>query len=151
MTDPELAMVDISRKDPTERVAVAAGVVEMSSETRAILRRGELPKGDAVAIARVAGILAAKKTPELIPLCHPVALSSVEVEVDDHPRGFEVRATARATDRTGVEMEALAAVAVAALTIYDMVKGIERGARVTDIRVLRKSGGRSGEWTADDL
>jgi len=120
--------------------------VRLSSETAGLLFGDGLPKGDALAAARLAGIMAAKRTSELIPLCHPLSLSSVVVEVVEHPDGVRIEATVRTTDRTGVEMEALTAVSVAALTLYDMVKGIERGAEITAIRLLSKSGGRSGDW-----
>jgi cyclic pyranopterin phosphate synthase len=139
-------MVDVGGKEPTDRVAVAEGIVRISPETAGLLFGGGLPKGDALAAARLAGIMAAKRTSELIPLCHPLSLSSVAVEVEEHADGARIEATVRTTDRTGVEMEALTAVSVAALTIYDMVKGVERGAEITGIRLVSKSGGRSGEW-----
>lgn len=139
-------MVDVGDKDVTRREAVAAGLVRMSPATRALVSERRLPKGDALEVARVAGIMAAKRTWELVPLCHPIALDAVDVTFDDHDDGIAVTATARAEQRTGVEMEALTAVAVAALTIYDMVKGTERGVEVTSVRLLRKTGGRSGTW-----
>lgn len=118
----------------------------MTSETSGRLFRGDLPKGDALATARVAGIMAAKRTADLIPLCHPLSLTSVTVEIDEHESGARVEARVQTRDRTGVEMEAMTAVAVAALSLYDMVKGVERGVEITSVRLLSKSGGRSGEW-----
>ncbi len=142
-------MVDVAGKDVTLREATARGVVRMSPAARAALARGRLPKGDAFAVARIAGIQAAKRTHEWIPLCHPVRLTSVAVELA--PRGrdrVEIAATARAADRTGVEMEALVAVSAAALALYDMVKSLDRGVRIEEVRLLSKSGGRSGAWSA---
>lgn len=139
-------MVDVSDKDVTDRAAVAEAVVLMADDTAALLFGGELPKGDAVATARIAGIMAAKRTSELIPLCHPLMLSSVEVEIGQIDGGARVVASVRTSERTGVEMEAMTAVSVAALTIYDMVKGVERGAQIGAVRLLEKSGGRSGIW-----
>lgn len=143
-------MVDVGEKGPTRRVARAEATLEVSAETLALLASGGLPKGDALATARIAGISAAKKTPELIPLCHPVRIDSVSVEFVLEEEGPRVRVVAEAvaTDRTGVEMEALTAAAVAALTIYDMVKAVERGARISSVRLLHKSGGKSGSWDA---
>ncbi|HET9496220.1 MAG TPA: cyclic pyranopterin monophosphate synthase MoaC [Chloroflexia bacterium] len=139
-------MVDVGAKPSTERVAVARADVALSSETLALVREGRAAKGDVLAVARVAGIMAAKKTPELIPLCHPIMLSSVEVDFDFADNGIAVRATARTTGPTGVEMEAMTAASVAALTIYDMVKGVERGVTITSVRLVHKSGGKSGTW-----
>jgi cyclic pyranopterin phosphate synthase len=141
-------MVDVTAKDVTVRRAVAAGTVTMSEATRALVMDRKLAKGDALEVARIAGIMGAKKTSELIPLCHPVAIGAVEVGFEASSEGIAITATVRTNDRTGVEMEALAAVSVAALTIYDMVKGTERGATITDVRLLEKSGGRSGTWAA---
>ncbi len=141
-------MVDVGDKPATRRVAVAEALVRMSAPTRHLLFEGGLPKGDALAAARVAGIMAAKRTPELLPLCHPLPLSHVAVELDEVALGVQVVARVETTASTGVEMEAMTAVAVAALTIYDMVKGVERGAEVRAVRLLHKSGGRSGEWNA---
>ncbi len=141
-------MVDVSDKDVTDRAAVAEAVVLMANDTAALLFGGELPKGDAVAAARIAGIMAAKRTSELIPLCHPLMLSSVKVEIVQIDGGARVVASVRTSERTGVEMEAMTAVSVAALTIYDMVKGVERGAQIGAVRLLEKSGGRSGTWRA---
>ena len=142
-------MVDVGGKDVTNRVATATGRVRMSATARAALVAGDLPKGDAFAVARIAGIQAAKRTHEWIPLCHPVALTAVEV--DCAPAGehaVTITATARAVDRTGVEMEALVAVSAAALALYDMVKALDRGVVIEDVRLTAKSGGRSGDWTA---
>ena len=139
-------MVDVTEKDVSIREATARGLVLMSSSTRDLVVKGELEKGDALEVARIAGIMAAKRTSELIPLCHPLPLGAVDVSLAPVEEGIEVRARVRTTERTGVEMEALTAVAVAGLTIYDMVKGTERGVEVTEIHLLKKSGGRSGEW-----
>jgi cyclic pyranopterin phosphate synthase len=139
-------MIDVGAKPRTERVAVARGFVSMAPATLAILRRGEAEKGDVPAAARIAGILAAKRTPELVPLCHPIALSGTEVLVAARPGGVEVTATVRTVDRTGVEMEALAAVAAACLTVYDMLKRYERGMRIEAIELTEKDGGRTGRW-----
>ena len=146
-------MVDVSDKDETDRVAVAGARVVMRPETLARIRAGEIVKGDVLATARLAGIMAAKRTAELIPLCHPLALTSVAVELEclaDRP-AVEITATCRLKGRTGVEMEALTAARVAALTIYDMCKAIDRGMVVTDLRLLRKSGGKSGDYQAAKL
>jgi cyclic pyranopterin phosphate synthase len=144
----EARMVDVGQKPATARTAIAAGRVKMSAATAERLAAGDVPKGDVLAVARLAGISAAKRTDELIPLCHRVALTGVDVDLRlDRPRAtVEVTATARAFDRTGVEMEALVAASVAALTIYDMLKGIDRGIRITDVELLEKAGGRSGTW-----
>ncbi len=141
-----MKMIDVGAKPPTERVAVARAFVSMSAATQRIARRGEAEKGDVLAAARLAGVMAAKRTPELVPLCHPIALSGVEVEVSPRRGGIEVRATVRTVDRTGVEMEALTAAAAACLTIYDMLKRYERGMRIESVELLEKSGGRSGRW-----
>ncbi|HET9903101.1 MAG TPA: cyclic pyranopterin monophosphate synthase MoaC [Xanthobacteraceae bacterium] len=144
-------MVDVSAKSVTERVAVAEGCVRMAAETLAIVRRGDAKKGDVMGAARIAGILAAKRTHELIPLCHPLPLTSIslDVEPDDSLPGVRVRATVRVSGRTGVEMEALTAVSVACLTVYDMVKSVERGMRIDDIRLIEKRGGKSGTYRAE--
>jgi len=142
-------MVDVSDKAVTARTATAAGRVRLSAECVAVLRDGTVPKGDALAVARIAGIQGAKRTPDLIPLCHPLSLSGVDVTADVTDDGVDLTATVRTTDRTGVEMEALTAVSVAALTVVDMVKAVDRGATITDIRVLSKSGGRRGDWRRD--
>ncbi|MGA8247653.1 MAG: cyclic pyranopterin monophosphate synthase MoaC [Nocardioides sp.] len=140
-------MVDVSGKDVTAREAVAAGRVLVSPEVVDLLRGTGVPKGDALAVARIAGIMGAKQTPSLVPLCHPLAVSSVTVDLDVADDAVEIVATVRTTDRTGVEMEALTAVAVAGLTVIDMVKAVDRRAVITDVRVLTKTGGKSGDWT----
>ena len=139
-------MVDVSGKDVTVRTARASGRVLVSAQVVGLLRGPGVPKGDALAVARVAGIQGAKRTPELIPLCHPLALHAVEVDVDVADDAVEITATVRTADRTGVEMEALTAVATASLTVVDMVKAVDKGAAITDVRVDEKSGGRSGTW-----
>ena len=140
-------MVDVAAKPATERTAIATARIQMKPATLRLLRRGRIAKGDVFAVARVAGIQAAKRTHELIPLCHPIALTQVTVECRPAPpRRVEIRATARATDRTGVEMEALTAAAVAALTVYDMCKAVDRGMTLGPIRLEEKSGGRSGTY-----
>lgn len=142
-------MVDVSAKDVTVRTATAAGTVRLSEECVALLRAGEVPKGDALAVARIAGIQGAKRTPDLIPLCHPLMVSGVSVELAVVDSGVDITATVKTNERTGVEMEALTAVSVAALTVIDMVKAVDRRAVITDVRVLAKSGGRSGDWSRD--
>jgi cyclic pyranopterin monophosphate synthase len=141
-----MRMIDVGAKPKTERVAVARGFVSMSRDTLERVRKGDVEKGDVLAAARLAGVMAAKKTPDLVPLCHPIALSSVDVSADPEPGGVEVGATVRTVDRTGVEMEALTAVAAACLTIYDMLKRYEKGMRIEVIELLEKEGGRSGHW-----
>ena len=141
-------MVDVTAKAVTAREATAAGRVSMSEETLRVIAEGRLEKGDVLEVARVAGIMAAKRTPDLIPLCHPISLTGVEVELSLGEGAVDIVATVRTADRTGVEMEALTAVAAAALTVYDMVKGIERAATIGEVRLLAKSGGRSGDWSA---
>ncbi len=141
-------MVDVGAKPVTERRATARGMLLLSSETLALVRDGRTPKGDVLASARLAGIMAAKKTSELIPLAHPLPISHASVELAVEAKGIAIEATVATTAQTGVEMEALTAVAVAALTLYDMLKAIERGARITDVRLVAKSGGRSGEYRA---
>jgi cyclic pyranopterin phosphate synthase len=142
------AMVDVGDKPRTDRRAVARAVVRVSPETAAKVRDGDAPKGDVLGVARIAGIQAAKRTSELIPLCHPLQLSFVGVEgsIDVDAGEIELIAEARTTGPTGVEMEALTAASVAALTVYDMVKGVERGAEIGSVTLLEKSGGRSGHW-----
>jgi len=144
-------MVDVSAKDVTQRTAVAEGVVTMQAATLDLIRSGTAAKGDVIATARIAGIMAAKKTHELIPLCHPIMLSKVTIEIDfdDQLPGMRIRATTKVAERTGVEMEALTAVSVACLTIYDMAKAVDRGMTIGQIRLLEKTGGRSGDWHAD--
>jgi cyclic pyranopterin monophosphate synthase len=139
-------MVDVSAKAVTAREATAAGRVVVSPEVIALLRGEGVPKGDAVAVARIAGIAGAKRTPDLIPLCHPIALHGVTVELEVTDEAVEITATARTADRTGVEMEALTSVTVAGLTMIDMVKAVDPRASITDVRLLAKSGGKSGEW-----
>jgi cyclic pyranopterin phosphate synthase len=139
-------MVDVTAKDITARTATARGRVEVSSEVVALLRGDGMPKGDALAVARIAGIMATKRTPDLIPLCHPLAISGVEVDLEVDDGVVLIQATVRTADRTGVEMEALTAVSVAALTVVDMVKAVDKLARITDIEVMAKSGGKSGDW-----
>ncbi len=140
-------MVDVTTKDVTARTATARGRVEVTSEVIALLRGEGVPKGDALAVARIAGIMAAKRTPDLVPLCHPLAIGGVEVDLEVLDDAVGIRATVRTADRTGVEMEALTAVSVAALTIVDMVKAVDKLARITDIEVVAKSGGKSGDWS----
>jgi cyclic pyranopterin phosphate synthase len=139
-------MVDVTAKDITARTATARGRVEISAAVVELLRGEGVPKGDALAVARIAGIMATKRTPDLIPLCHPLAISGVEVDLEVADDAVLVRATVRTADRTGVEMEALTAVSVAALTVVDMVKAVDKLARITDIEVVAKSGGKSGDW-----
>ena len=143
-------MVDVSAKPETEREAVAGARLMVSPETAALLAAGDLPKGDALAVARVAGIMGAKRTADLIPLCHPLPLTAVDVGLEVGHDRVDIRATARTTARTGVEMEALTAASVAALALYDMVKGVQRDARIEGIRLLAKRGGRSGEYVSPD-
>ncbi|MDQ6874829.1 MAG: cyclic pyranopterin monophosphate synthase MoaC [Actinomycetota bacterium] len=142
-------MVDVSGKDVTTRSATASGRLRTTPEVVALLRGNGVPKGDALGVARVAGIMGAKRTPELIPLCHPIALHGVDVDLEVVEDGVSITATARTADRTGVEMEALTAVAVAGLALVDMVKAVDRAATITDVQVVAKSGGRSGDWRRD--
>jgi cyclic pyranopterin phosphate synthase len=139
-------MVDVSGKDVTERTATAVGRVDLSPECVALLRGEGVPKGDALAVARVAGIMGAKRTPDLVPLCHPIALHGVTVDLTVDDEGVAVTATARTADRTGVEMEALTAVSVACLTLIDMTKAVDPRGTVSGVRVVRKTGGKSGTW-----
>lgn len=145
-------MVDVSDKAETVRSATAEGSVVMDAATLAAIRAGDAPKGDVIGTARIAGIMAAKRTHELVPLCHPLPLSDIVVEIvcDDRLPGLRVTSTARVTARTGVEMEALTAVSIACLTIYDMAKAIDRRMTIGGIRLVAKAGGRAGPWTADD-
>jgi cyclic pyranopterin phosphate synthase len=144
-------MKDVGDKPITERLAIAEGEVHMRAETLELIRKNALEKGDALAVAQVAGIQAAKRTAELIPFCHPLPLDhlSVEFELDDELPGVRIRAAARYTGKTGVEMEALTAVSVAALTIYDMAKSAEKGMRIENVRLAKKSGGKSGDYEAE--
>src|SRR5574340_567458 len=139
-------MVDVTAKPTTKRTAVAAGALRTTAQVVSLISTGGLPKGDALATARVAGILAAKRTSDLIPLCHQLALTGVDVDFSVGESDIEITATVRSTDRTGVEMEALTTVSVAALTLYDMVKAVQRDASIERIRLLEKSGGKSGAY-----
>ncbi len=140
-------MVDVSGKDVSARIAVAAGVVHTTAEVLDALRRDGLPKGDALATARIAGIMGAKRTPDLIPLCHPIVLTGVGVDFELGETTVEITASVRTTDRTGVEMEALTAVAVAGLALHDMIKAVDPAATLDAVRLVRKVGGKSGTWT----
>ncbi|MEU8325986.1 cyclic pyranopterin monophosphate synthase MoaC [Nonomuraea sp. NPDC048881] len=142
-------MVDVSAKDVSARTATASGRVLLSSEVVALLRSGEVPKGDALGVARIAGIMGAKRTPDLVPLCHPIALHGVKVVLDVEDWGVAITARVRTADRTGVEMEALTAVTVAALALIDMVKAVDPAAVITDVRVEEKVGGKTGLWTRE--
>ncbi|HLY26270.1 MAG TPA: cyclic pyranopterin monophosphate synthase MoaC [Aggregatilineales bacterium] len=146
-------MVDVGAKPDTERVAVAAGEVAMQGQTLQMIRDGALKKGDVLTVARIAGLMAAKRTAELIPLCHPIALTHLDValSLDETENRVLIEATARTTGKTGVEMEALTAVSVAALTIYDMAKAVDRGMHIQNIRLLEKSGGNSGHYVAREV
>ena len=141
-------MVDVGAKDVTERVAVARGRVTMQPETLRLIVAGNLPKGDVLAVAQIAGVMAAKRTSELIPLCHPLLLNQVVVTCAPNPAEncIDIEASVRVSGKTGVEMEALTAVTIAGLTLYDMAKAVDRGMRLSDVRLVRKSGGRSGTW-----
>jgi cyclic pyranopterin phosphate synthase len=147
----EARMVDVSGKAATTRVAVAEGRIVMAPATLDMIVAGDAKKGDVLGVARVAGVMAAKRTPDLIPLCHPLALTKVLIELtpDATLPGVRVRATTKVTGQTGVEMEALTAASVALLTVYDMAKAVDRGMRIEGIRLLEKSGGASGDWTAE--
>ncbi|MFN2595166.1 MAG: cyclic pyranopterin monophosphate synthase MoaC [Actinomycetota bacterium] len=142
-------MVDVTGKSITDRSATASGRVVMTRPTRDLIMTGDAPKGDVLGTARVAAIMAAKKTSELIPLCHPIAIGAIDVELSSIDEGIHISATVRTSDRTGVEMEALTAVTVGALTIYDMIKGVERSAHIEAIQLDAKSGGKSGSWSSD--
>lgn len=144
--DGEARMVDVGAKAATSRVAIAAADVKLSDEVRQRLFSGELPKGDALGVARVAAIMAAKRTPSLIPLCHPIPIDGIEVVIYELDDGAQIEVTARTTGKTGIEMEAMTAASVGALALYDMVKGLDRGAEIGSVRLLHKSGGKSGEW-----
>jgi cyclic pyranopterin phosphate synthase len=139
-------MVDVSAKDVTVRTATASGRVLLSAQAVAALRSGTVPKGDALAVARIAGIAAAKRTSDLIPLCHPLAIHGVQVDLVVEDAGVTITAAVRTADRTGVEMEALTSVSVAALTLIDMIKAVDKAAVITDVRLEAKDGGRSGSW-----
>ena len=146
------SMVDVGWKQETEREAVARGFVSMKPETLRLIKDGLVKKGDVLVTARLAGIMGAKQTPQLIPLCHPIPLNQVAVDfvMDEHRNGIEITATAKTTAKTGVEMEALTAVSVAALTLYDMCKSVDRGMRIQDVRLVRKVGGKSGEVVLEE-
>lgn len=143
----DVHMVDVGQKDVTDREAVAECLVSLSDPTSDALFGGTLPKGDALASIRLAGIMGAKRTPDLIPLCHPLQITGVEVRIEQVEGGARIEATVRTSGKTGVEMEAMTAVSVAALALYDMVKGVERAVEIGPIRLLSKRGGRSGTWT----
>ena len=145
-------MVDVGEKDFTSRTAIAEGALRMQADTLALIRQGNLKKGDVIGVARIAGIMAAKKTSDLIPLCHPLTLTKVSVDIEEDAAlpGLRVRATARVNGQTGVEMEALTACSVACLTLYDMAKAVDRGMEITQVRLIEKSGGKSGEWRAGE-
>jgi cyclic pyranopterin phosphate synthase len=142
----EAHMVDVSDRDQAVRTATASGKVMLSKEVLALIASGTTPKGDVLATARIAGIMGAKKTPELIPLCHPIAISSVNIDINVVEDGVAILASVKIADRTGVEMEALTAVSIAALTIIDMVKALDPGATIVNVRVEEKDGGRNGHW-----
>ena len=142
-------MVDVGHKAETKRVAIARGEVRLSKETLDLVRTGRAAKGDVLAVARIAGIMAAKRTSELIPLCHPIAITSAQVDFTFEEWGLGVEARVETVAPTGVEMEALTAVTVAALTIYDMIKSVERGAIIANVRLVRKEGGKSGVWESE--
>ena len=144
--DGNARMVDVGAKDVTARVATAEAIVTMSPDVQARLFAGELPKGDALGVARVAAIMAAKQTASLIPLCHPLAIDGIDVVIEETVDGARVEATARTSAKTGIEMEAMTAAAIGAVALYDMIKGLDRGAEVSAVRLLNKSGGKSGEW-----
>ena len=147
--DGAVHMVDVSTKEVTSRTAVAEGFVVSTAEVVRLLAQGELPKGEALGVARIAGILGAKATSTLIPLCHPLALDGVDIDLEPDGDRVRIEARVRTSGRTGVEMEALTAVSVAALTVYDMIKAVDRGAVITGIQVLAKDGGRSGSWSRE--
>ncbi len=147
--DGSAHMVDVGAKPATLREATATGRIAMTAEAATAIRQATLKKGDALAVARIAGIMAAKKTSDLIPLCHPIPLTSVTIELTPDDTGVTATATARTTDRTGVEMEALTAVTTALLTLYDMAKAIDRGMTIEGVRLLAKRGGKSGDWVAE--
>jgi cyclic pyranopterin phosphate synthase len=146
-----MKMVDVGEKAKTERVAVARGRIRMSSAALEAIREKTVEKGDVLAAARVAAIMGAKKTPDLVPLCHPIGLSGVEVDLSTGSVGVDIKVTVKTVDRTGVEMEALTAVSAAALTVYDMLKSTDRGMVIEHIQLEHKSGGRSGVWTRSDV
>ena len=144
--DGNARMVDVGAKDSSARVAVAEALVLLSPEVKDRLFSGDLPKGDALGVARVAAIMAAKQTPALIPLCHPIPIDGIEVDITETDSGVRVEVTARTTAKTGIEMEAMTAATIGAVAIYDMVKGLDRSAEIGPVRLLAKSGGKTGEW-----
>ncbi len=150
--DGTAVMVDVSNKDVTSRVAIAAGTISMQTDTMRLVQKGGLKKGDVISVARLAGILGAKRTPELIPLCHPLTLQNIEIKLDLIPTNniINIEATCKVMGQTGVEMEALTAVSITALTIYDMCKAVDRTMKLTDIRLVSKSGGKSPDFDADE-
>ncbi len=139
-------MVDVGAKPVTERVAVAGAMVTMPDAVRSRLCSGDLPKGDALGVARVAAIMAAKQTAMLVPLCHPIPIDGVDVDIDEHEAGVRIVVTARTSAKTGIEMEAITAASIGAVAVYDMVKGLDRGVEIGPVRLLHKSGGKSGSW-----
>ena len=143
-------IVDVGDKAVTQRRAVAEGRIEMQAETAELIRAGGAAKGDVLGVAQVAGIMAAKRTHELVPMCHPLLLTKIDLALEVVDAAVEIRATVQTNGQTGVEMEALTAVSVAALTVYDMVKSVDRGMTITDIRLIEKAGGKSGEWTREE-
>ena len=149
--DGKAVMVDVSDKAASERIAIARGSVVMAPATQALIRAGGVEKGDVLSVARLAGIMGAKRTPDLIPLCHPLNPTSIDVElsIDAARNAVDIDATVKVDGKTGVEMEALTAATVAALTVYDMVKAVDRGTTITDVRLVHKAGGKSGEYRAD--
>lgn len=146
MSEKDVRMIDVGDKDDTDREARASGSIEMSEETREKVLSGELEKGNVVAVARTAGIMAAKKTSELLPLCHPLPITNVDVDIEPSDPGFTVEVTVNYRGKTGVEMEALIGCSIALLTIYDMVKSEEKGMEIREVKLLEKSGGQSGDW-----
>lgn len=149
-SDGNARMVDVGAKAETQRLAIASGRINMTGEALAAIRAGNVPKGDVLGTARIAGILAAKKTADLIPLCHPLAIDAVNVEFTFEEQGVRATATASLTGKTGVEMEAITAVSVALLTIYDMAKALDKGMVINDMRLIEKRGGKSGHWRAEE-
>ncbi|WP_151525641.1 cyclic pyranopterin monophosphate synthase MoaC [Serinicoccus kebangsaanensis] len=149
-SDGTAYMVDVSAKEVTARSATARGRVDLAPAAVAALREGTVPKGDALGVARIAGIQAAKRTPDLVPLCHPIAIHGVEVDLEVDDGGVEITATVRTADRTGIEMEALTCVSVAGLALVDMIKAVDRLAVIGGVRVVAKSGGRSGDWVREE-
>ena len=147
--EAQARMVDVTAKQVTRREALAECTVRMSPSTLSLVTERALSKGDALEVARIAGIMAAKKTSELIPLCHPIALGAVDISFELRADAIRIRALVKTAERTGVEMEAMTAATIAALTVYDMVKGTERGVEVSNVRLLKKSGGRSGDWSSE--